>query len=85
VQNGEEDRLISLTASATYYYRVLGLVLVRPNEHVPLRKCNRARPKPVNRTLSLLAAFFILAGCAIQALTSLLYLAPLLILQGGSS
>src|SRR6202521_4319691 len=41
--------------------------------------------KPVNRTLSLLAAFFILVGCAIQALTSLFYLAPLLILQGGGS
>jgi Domain of unknown function (DUF4386) len=41
--------------------------------------------KPVNRSLSLLAAFVILVGCAIQALTSLLYLAPLLILQGGSS
>jgi hypothetical protein len=41
--------------------------------------------KPVNRSLSLLAAFVILVGCAIQAFTSLLYLAPLLILQGGSS
>jgi hypothetical protein len=41
--------------------------------------------KPVNRSVSLLAAFFILVGCAIQALTCLLYLAPLLILQGGSS
>jgi len=41
--------------------------------------------RPVNRTLSLLAVFVILVGCAIQALTSLLYLAPLLILQGGSS
>ncbi|HXP47869.1 MAG TPA: DUF4386 domain-containing protein [Terriglobales bacterium] len=41
--------------------------------------------KPVNRSLSLLAAFVILVGCAIQALTSLLYLAPLLVLQGGSS
>ncbi|HYA63203.1 MAG TPA: DUF4386 domain-containing protein [Candidatus Sulfotelmatobacter sp.] len=41
--------------------------------------------KPVNRSLSLLATFVILVGCAIQALTSLLYLAPLLILQGGSS
>ena len=41
--------------------------------------------KPVNRTLSLLAAFVILVCCAIQAVTSLLYLAPLLILQGGSS
>jgi Domain of unknown function (DUF4386) len=41
--------------------------------------------KPVNRSLSLLAALVILVGCAIQALTSLLYLAPLLILQGGSS
>src|SRR5580704_5682568 len=41
--------------------------------------------KPVNRSLSLLAAFVILVGCAIQALASLLYLAPLLILQGGGS
>src|ERR1700730_2129991 len=41
--------------------------------------------KPVNRSLSLFAAFVILVGCAIQALTSLLYLAPLLILTGGSS
>lgn len=41
--------------------------------------------KPVSRSLSLLAAFFVLVACAMQALTSLLYLAPLLILQGGSS
>jgi hypothetical protein len=41
--------------------------------------------KPVNRSLSSLAAFVILVGCAIQAITSLFYLAPLLILQGGSS
>src|SRR3984893_7653644 len=41
--------------------------------------------KPVNRTISLLAAFVILVCCAMQALTSFLYLAPLLILQGGSS
>jgi len=40
--------------------------------------------KPVSRSLSRLAAFVILVGCAIQALTSLLYLAPLVILQGGS-
>jgi hypothetical protein len=41
--------------------------------------------KPVNRRLSLLALFVILVGCAIQALTCFLYLAPLLILQGGST
>jgi Domain of unknown function (DUF4386) len=41
--------------------------------------------KPVNKSLSQLAAFVILVGCAIQALTSLLYLAPLLILQAGST
>jgi hypothetical protein len=41
--------------------------------------------KPVNRTVSLLATFVILVGCAIQALTCLLYLAPLLILQGGGT
>ena len=39
--------------------------------------------KPVNRSLSLLAAFFNLAGCIIQALSSLLHLAPLVVLGGG--
>ena len=41
--------------------------------------------KPVSRSLSSLAAFVILVGCAVQAITSLFYLAPLLILQAGSS
>ncbi len=41
--------------------------------------------KPVNRRLSILAAFVILVGCALQAVSALLYLAPLLILNGGSS
>lgn len=41
--------------------------------------------KPVNRHVSSLATFVILVGCAIQALASLLYLAPLLVLANGSS
>ena len=41
--------------------------------------------RPVNRSVSSLAAFLILVGCAVQAVTGLLYLAPLLILQGGNS
>jgi uncharacterized protein DUF4386 len=41
--------------------------------------------KVVNRRVSLLAVFVILVGCAIQALTSVLYLAPMLILNAGSS
>jgi hypothetical protein len=41
--------------------------------------------KPVSRSLSLLAAFVILVGCAMQALTALFYLAPLVVLQGGAS
>jgi hypothetical protein len=41
--------------------------------------------KPVNRSLSLLALCVILVGYAMQALSSLLYLAPLLVLQGGSA
>lgn len=41
--------------------------------------------KPVNRTLSLLAAFVGIVVCGLQALTSLFYLAPLLILQSGNS
>jgi hypothetical protein len=39
--------------------------------------------RPVNRSLSLLAAFFSLLGCAIQAFGSLLQLAPLVVLGGG--
>jgi len=38
--------------------------------------------KPVNRSLSLLAAFFSLVGCAILALGSLFQLAPLVVLGG---
>jgi hypothetical protein len=41
--------------------------------------------KPVNRTVSLLAAFVILVGSALQAIAALLYLAPRYILQGGGS
>jgi hypothetical protein len=41
--------------------------------------------KPVNRRVSLFAAFVIVVGCAIQALTSVLYLAPMLILNAGRS
>ena len=41
--------------------------------------------RPVNKSVSSLATFIILVGCAVQAVTGLLYLAPLLILQGGSS
>jgi len=41
--------------------------------------------KPVNRRLALLAAFVILVGCAIQAVTSLFYLAPFLVLRAGAS
>jgi signal transduction histidine kinase len=41
--------------------------------------------KPVNRRISLLAAFVILVGCAIQAVTTLLYLAPFFVLGGGSA
>jgi hypothetical protein len=38
--------------------------------------------KPVNRSLSLLAAFFSLVGCAIQAFGSVFRLAPLFVLEG---
>ena len=38
--------------------------------------------KPVNRTLALLATFFSLAGCAIQAFGSVFQLAPLVVLGG---
>src|SRR3984885_2020122 len=38
--------------------------------------------KPVNRSLSLLAAFFGVVGCAITAIGSLFQLAPLVVLGG---
>jgi hypothetical protein len=41
--------------------------------------------KVVNRSLSVLSLLIILVGCAIQAVTALLYVAPLLVLQSGSS
>jgi len=41
--------------------------------------------KPVNRRVSLLALLVLLVASAIQAVTGLLYLTPLLILQSGSS
>ena len=40
--------------------------------------------KPVNRSLSLLAAFFSLVGCAILAFASLFQLAPLVVLGGSA-
>jgi len=41
--------------------------------------------KPVNRNVSFGAVLVILVGCALQAVAALLYLAPLLVLTGGSS
>jgi Domain of unknown function (DUF4386) len=41
--------------------------------------------RPVNRSVSLLAVFIILVGCAVQAVTSLFYVAAWVILQGGPS
>ncbi|HEV2456875.1 MAG TPA: DUF4386 domain-containing protein, partial [Ktedonobacterales bacterium] len=41
--------------------------------------------KPVNRSIAALAVFVILICCAMQALTAFFYLAPLLVLTGGSA
>jgi hypothetical protein len=41
--------------------------------------------KAVSRRISLFAVFVILVGCAIQAFTSIMYLAPMLVLNAGSS
>ncbi len=41
--------------------------------------------KPVNRSFSLLAAFFSLVACALQAFSSLFQIAPLIVLGGGHS
>ena len=41
--------------------------------------------KPVNRIVSLFSMLVIVVGCAIQTVTGLFYLAPLLVLRGGSS
>lgn len=41
--------------------------------------------RPVNRRVSLFATLVMLMGCAMLAVTGLLYIAPLLVLQGGVS
>lgn len=41
--------------------------------------------KPVNKRISLFATYVVLVGCAIQAVTCLLYLSPLAVLGGGTS
>ena len=41
--------------------------------------------KPVNKSLSLLTAFVGIVVCAMQALAAFVYLAPLIVLQGGRS
>ena len=41
--------------------------------------------KPVNRNVSLLAAFFSLVGCTTQTFSFLFYIAPLVVLQDASS
>lgn len=41
--------------------------------------------KPVNKRIAQFATLVILMGIAMQAVTALLYIAPLLVLQGGSS
>lgn len=38
--------------------------------------------KPVNRSLSLVAAFFSLVACVVQTISSLFHLAPLVLLGG---
>ena len=39
----------------------------------------------MNKRVCVFATFVILVGCAVQALTILFYIAPLLVLRGGSS
>ena len=41
--------------------------------------------KPVRRSVNRLALSVIITGCAVQAVTALLYIAPLLVLQNGGS
>lgn len=41
--------------------------------------------KPVNTSINLLATLVILVGCAVQTIAAIVYLIPLIILQGGHS
>jgi hypothetical protein len=41
--------------------------------------------RPVNRSLSLLAAYFLIVGCTMGAVASLFQIAPLVVLTGGGS
>jgi hypothetical protein len=65
---------------AGFTFQVLGVVF-----HVVWALLFYELFKVVNRTIALLALCAVLVCCAMQALTALLYLAPLLVLNGGSA
>ncbi|HEY6866831.1 MAG TPA: DUF4386 domain-containing protein [Candidatus Eisenbacteria bacterium] len=75
----------SLLAHERLYWLGFGLSLIAAVFHIVWALLFYQLFKPVNRTVSLLAALIMFVGCALQAVTSLLYIAPLLILKGGGA
>jgi hypothetical protein len=84
VVNGNAAATASnITAHQSLFWLGFGAALVSP-------ACDMVKTvlfydlfKPVNKRLSLIAMFFGIIGCAIQAVVSVFYIAPLVIVEGG--
>src|SRR3954464_11296728 len=74
----------SITANATLYRFSFTASLAATLCYLTVTVFIYALFKPVNRNIALLGAFVSLTGCAIGGMTSLLFLAPLTILEGAT-
>lgn len=75
----------NILAHETLYRSGLAVGLVANAMYIALTALLYRLFAPVNRSISLVAAFFSLVGCATQIIGGLLQLAPLVILGGGRS
>jgi hypothetical protein len=75
----------SLLGHQRLYWLGFGLSLAAVLVHIAWTLLMYELLAPVSRSVSRIAAGIMLVGCALQAVTSLLYIAPLLIFQSGGS
>jgi hypothetical protein len=75
----------TILAHEPLFWLVFTLNLVAVAFHVAWAALFYDLFRPVSRSLSLLAAFVLLVGCALLAVSSLLQVAPLVVLHDGSS
>jgi hypothetical protein len=74
---------INITAHESLFWLGFGAALIAPACDIVKTVLFYELFKPVNKGLSLIALFFGIVGCAIQAVTSVFYIAPLVIVEGG--